>query len=737
MSLEIPTQNSQTSDNDLPKVEFDVRTGAPKQGVKASSNKVIEVSDVKTQKGLWLKNKLLSLYNDPKYKNATPEQQKSWRSLAYQKWVTPYYKQILKTDPPTEEYLFEKIGHGETFKQKYTRLNEELRLHTLKAASEATSGLIHLGSVTVGAAIDHFSDYKNDPDFHPEKGDRTLTQIIESSRKLFDEGTKEFSEELKQYHGGQEKIPFKNDIPGRIAELGTGAAFFEATGAAKAAKVLNVANPRTAALAYQMAKASWNGAIDFGLWSASQGEKPKDILESTETGAVFGIGAKLSQRKLLDPLWGIFKEVFKWGGKDATKEVLDDVFKGPKGETSTALTAQGKQASLFTRDILDKYSAEKFGKGYQKLNYIQRQHVINRMMSVVGDAIQQGKIEGMPPQIVQAQAQEQNDLVSKIFPEAKASQEKVDKFIAANGQPPQQTKLLASLPHHNTTVDSSWKNLQARASFLKAQLKTVKEGSPEFKDIQQALNEEYALMKIKKAKQQSSKGTVGGAAAGDPTVFRGEEYVITPNVDPYKHGFTEWQTDSFAQGVAQQAKIQALAKGQEKSFITNSINNSYLTGASLAKNTSIEKGFTKQLFHSQFGLVGGVNYEFMQAGSLGERSGIGRTEQLLYINYLGMRPNVVARVWNVPGGGQSLFLNVAQEANRRNIGIALIPFDESKSFYEKMGMREVGSYMIMDKDQVKNLLKNKGLLMMLLGAGISYGSNKVLADGDFSVKGSN
>jgi len=58
------------------------------------------------------------------------------------------------------------------------------------------------------------------------------------------------------------------------------------------------------------------------------------------------------------------------------------------------------------------------------------------------------------------------------------------------------------------------------------------------------------------------------------------------------------------------------------------------------------------------------------------------------INYLGMRPNVVARVWPVKGGGQALFLNAAMEADRQNIGIALIPFNESKSFYEKMGMQE-------------------------------------------------
>jgi len=47
-----------------------------------------------------------------------------------------------------------------------------------------------------------------------------------------------------------------------------------------------------------------------------------------------------------------------------------------------------------------------------------------------------------------------------------------------------------------------------------------------------------------------------------------------------------------------------------------------------------------------------------------------------------------------------------------------------KAFTKKMGMQETGSYMVMDKDQVKNLLRNKGLMMMLLGAGITYSSNK-------------
>jgi len=58
-----------------------------------------------------------------------------------------------------------------------------------------------------------------------------------------------------------------------------------------------------------------------------------------------------------------------------------------------------------------------------------------------------------------------------------------------------------------------------------------------------------------------------------------------------------------------------------------------------------------------------------------------------------MRPNVVARVWNIPGGGQTLFLHAAQEAERKGAGIALIPYDTSNKLYEKMGMHDVGSYM--------------------------------------------
>jgi hypothetical protein len=727
-------------DQSLPVPEFSVRTGepigAPKQTVRA---KTIEISDVKVAKGTWLRNKLSTLYNDPKYKTGTPEQQQQWKSLAYDKWLSPYYKNVLKIDPPKkEEWLtgqYSKTGFVQRSRAWGEKLDQEILGHSLKATSDITAGLLH----NVADAVESI-----DKAFGETPQGQQRAQSVRSLGDKYTEYGKVSEQYLESVHNKPhgEKPRFSEDIPGKVSELGTQAIFFEATGAGKLVKILNVANPKTAALAVQMAKASYNGAVDYGLWSASQGEKAGDIEASVAAGAVLGPVAKVGQRKLFDPLKESFKSLFKWGGKEAVEQVLSEtVEKASMSQKeqvqiwakNSTLTPEGQKLVGVAAQKLNEYAQEKFKKNYVELPYIQKINILNKALATVSEAASSAKSEGMPKQLVQAQAKEQDELMATIFPEAKASQDKIEQFIKQNGEAPVQTKLLASLPHHNTTVDSSWKHLQARASFLKSRLRDAK--GEEKQAIQQALNEEYSLMKEKKAKQKIQ-GTVGGAAANDPRIFR-DDYVVTPNVDPYNHGFTDWYDDSFAKGVARSAKEQALVKGQTTSYLANAIDNSFLVGSNLAKQTRLGEGTTKQLFHPQFGMVGGINYIIVKASSIGENSGLKASENVMYINYLGMRPNVVARVWPVKGGGQTLFLNAAMEAQSKDMGIALIPFDESKSFYEKMGMQEAGSYMVMNKDQVKKLLQDKGLLMMLLGAGITYGADKVLSEGDYSVRGQN
>lgn len=742
---------SQENQIPLETPEFSVRTGAP-TGKQAITKKPLEISDITTQKGKWLRDKLSSLYTDPKYKTASPEQQKAYKELAYTKWVQPYYTKVLKTNAPTKEdwltgstHLFEGTPiKDRPIESAYKKAGAEIGLHTMKATTDITSGLLHDLSY-VGRVMDSLVG-----DDERKPGEKNLEQVFEAGSQAIKKKGEDWQGRLDDLHNAPkegEKPKFTKDVPGRLAELGTGAVFFEATGAGKAAKVLNVKNVKTAALAYQMAKASWNGAVDYGLWSASQGDKPKEVVESFGTGGVLGPAAKLAQRGALDPLFGLLKDLFKWGGKDATQQVINEavtkaltkIEATPSPETS-ALNEQSRKASTIAATSLDKYSMEKFKKPFKELGYIQKAHVLNKLLAVTADAAETAKREGMPKQLVQAQAKEQDELMAQIFPEAKASQQKVEEFVKQSGLEPQSTKLLATLPHHNTTIDSPMKHIQARVSFLKGRLNILRESgkgsSSEAKDIIAAMNEEYGLMKAKVAKQKA-KGTVGGAAAGDPRAFHGEQYVVTPNIDPYNTGFGDWRADSFAQGVAQLARQQAAAKGSARSFMTDAIDNSFMIGANLSKKAFLQEGTTKQLLHDQFGVVGGINYSMEKAYNLGENSGFHPNDKLLFINWLAMRPNVVARVWNVPGGGQTLFLHAAQEAERTGSGIALIPYDASKSFYEKMGMHEVGSYMAMSHKEVQTLLKNKGLLMMLLGAGITYGANKELSQGDYSVKGSN
>jgi hypothetical protein len=763
MSQQIPT----STQDDLPVAEFNPRTGAPTSSKqKIVSAKPLEISDVKTFKGKWLKDKLTSLYNDPKFKDASPEQQKAYKSLAYEKWVSPYYTKVLKTNaPPKEDWLTRGGAHEITFLEKMrsfgTNLDKEVSLHTMKTTTNVTAGLLR----NVADGLDYISTTMANTSPVAEVV-RKSSQFVE---KKGEEWQGRIEDQHRETHGGKD-LSFKNDIPGRIAELGTQAIFFEATGAAKAAKLFNVANPKTAALALQIAKASWNGAVDFAAWSASQGEKPSEIGASAVSGAVLGGVLKTGQRAGLDPLFGLLKNSFKWGGKEATQQIISKAIQeaadrseeygstdksyrpsgwihdipaphssvfDPDFKPDSPLSEQSRKASTIAASELEKYSVSKFGRPFKELGYIQRAHVLNKLLAVTADAAKSASTEGMPKQIIQAQAKETDEMMAAIFPEAAASQKKVEEFVKQSGLEPQSTKLLASLPHHNTTIDSSWKHLQARASFLKSRLRTAK--GAEREAILKAYNEEFALMKEKATREKAtkSKGTVGGAAANDPKAFHGEQYVVTPNIDPYNTGFGDWRADSFAQGVAQMARQQAAAKGSARSFLTDAIDNSFMVGANLSKKAFLQEGTTKQLLHDQFGVVGGINYQMERAYNLGENSGFHPNDNLLFVNWLAMRPNVVARVWNVPGGGQTLFLHAAQEAERTGAGIALIPYDASRSFYEKMGMHDVGSYMAMTHTEVQNLLKNKGLLMMLLGAGITYGASKELSQGDYSVRGSN
>lgn len=713
--------------------EFSVPTGAPASATqKIVARKPLEISDVKTFKGKWLHDKLSSLYSDPKYKSASPEQQKAYKELAYTKWIQPYFTKVLKTTAPTKDdwltgstHYFEGTPGKET---KPQHLDQELGTHVEKVILRTSSGLLHDLSY-VGRALDSIV---GDDDRKP--GEQNLEQIFTTASKYYGDAATQVEGELKVLHGNKNEIPFSKDVPGRLAEFGTQGVIFEVAGGAKASKVLNVANPKTASLALQMAKASWNGAVDFAGWSASQGETPQEISKSAAVGAVGGAVLKSAQRTGLDPLFDMLKNSFKWGGKTATQQVVNEAITKAltKSEGVSPLNEQSRKASTIAASELEKYSQEKFKRSFKDLGYIQKAHVLNKFLAVTKDAVSTAQREGMPKQLVQAQAKEQDDLMTQIFPEAKASQQKIEEFVKQSGLEPQSTKMLATLPHHNTTIDSPIRHISGRISFLQNQLRTAKASEKE--GIQQALQEEYSLLKQKK---QSTKGTVGGAAAGDPRAFHGEQYVVSPYIDPYNTGFGDWRGDSFAQGVAQLARQQAAAKGSARSFMTDAIDNSFMVGSNLSKKAFLQEGTTKQLLHDQFGVVGGINYSMERAYNLGERSGFHPNDSILFINWLAMRPNVVARVWNVPGGGQTLFLHAAQEAERTGAGIALIPYDASRSFYEKMGMHDVGSYMAMTHSEVQTLLKNKGLLMMLLGAGISYGASKELSQGDYSVKGSN
>lgn len=996
----------------IPTVEFNPRTGEPLFGsdyyknnpagtvtkdtvtAKPQQSQQPKV-DTKPHRGMWLSRKLNGLKTDPKYLQGSDEQKKHWNQLAYDKWVIPYYKNILKTDPPSYATLFDPQTHASEYNraQFWEKLNNKAQdptqgLRMIKEASHVMAGfqddLAFVGSAldfvfdkTVGS-LDRESrsktekllekDYKGEADYQkiydamhqgrsqarrPLKDKMGPIEEFYSMQQPFRERERLVQEQIENLEINKKKSIVEkvaDHIPGFVTDT----VFFEVTGGRSAASALSIKYPKAAAFLTRRAIDSLNGAVDFALWNKSTGESG---VEGAKAGAVFG--------PIVTP---ILKTIFNFGGPQTTKRVVMDAVEKASGKTEqTAPKETAKEflerllpkpkphptvekATQVISDEINEYAQKKFGKPYKDLPFIQKQHVLNRVTAEVAGVQSTSSVDTLPKEIIQAASQEEQETINQIFPEAKKAQQQVDQFIQQNGGKPVQNKMLASLPHHNTTIDSSWKHLQARASFLKSRLQTAK--GEEAKQITEALNEEYRLMKEKAerekilkaasegkfkaqgirdflfgkrnlkekplglpkdpkqaewfAKQKvleksvneiardpisllsqirSSVQRIGKKGYKVPTItlnkydrnevqpalyayiegsadarqmelikdlkidtqhldqlkqfnerplyesqgvtetdalsrkgtkefgltlqsqlelknlLSQQKDVVRPKTDPnielplesteseavrqkaidiatmggerqtvldaakkgkfraeasregrtvglpeytiqdvvntpfsYSNPFTEW-SDSFARGVQRSAQEQARAKGQEQSFLGNAISNSYMIGNYLLKKVSKYEGFTKTLYHPQYGLVGGLNYEFQNPGALGEHSLMHPKDNILYINYLGMRPNVVARIWDVPGGGQTLFLEAAKAANDANAGIALIPYDESQSFYEKMGMHHSGSYMVMTPEEVKSLLRNKGLLMMLMGAGITYGASNIDKYGDYSVKG--
>jgi Ni,Fe-hydrogenase maturation factor len=518
--------------------------------------------------------------------------------------------------------------------------------------------------------------------------------------------------------------------------------FFEATGAAKGAKVLQVANPRTAGFLIKSAKASWNTAVGFGLWSASQGEEPKDIAESTATGAVLG------------PFGKMLQTMFKFGGRDVAKVVINDaVNKASEGHGSyfptdkkltpeelsskinellksvkdteaahkaktvpfaevvsiSPLTPESKVASSAISIRLHELAKDKYGKTFDKLPWIQQRGIINKFMANDALAAQIAANNEKPSaEVLHTMIKEQQDKLNQVSPTAAEVDKKVGEFVKASGQEPIVQKIKATMPHHNTSINSLTKDVHARISFLSNQLRSEKnEASKE--EIRQAIKEEKGLL-IQIREKNAKKSKPGAALINDTIAFKGDDYLVRPAEKSDAAIFSTWREDKFAGDVYKKIVAESPVGMMDRK--AQAIMTSMQAGNMLEMFAKDRFQDTIVLHHNQYGPIGGANFSVTE-----DRGGkLGKT---LMLNWIALRPNVVAKVYDTPGAGQSLFLHILEKARVNNAGVELHSAPSAEDFYRRMGMEDAGDGNFKyTPEKVKDVLKQKGLIMALIGTGV-------------------
>lgn len=793
---------------DIPQPEYSVRTGAvmPPVGGKpiiltdisqmksAKEGDVLKINNnyyksfklensttlgwkqLQVQKGLWLRNKLQSLYKDPLYTKASPEDQKTYRGLAYDKWIAPYYQHNNMKAPGKDIFvesgkLFPQTSSSETAK----RLGKIAGYSALKTTSSimahSQEPLEWLSSKIDGLANIHLPYITNEGHF------ATHRKVSQPLTDFFKEN-KEYAKILEDYYQSQIDNETHNELKDKIASgassLGTEALFFETTGPSKIAKGLEIANPRTAKLAVQMGKAVINGAINFSVWEgALESLKPSKIGEAAVSGAAFGGLSKPFSNMGSD----LLKKIFQYGGSEAAKPIVEQAVKDAKEgkfvdikqflskdkqiegtvlgrdeksllpdqtrEPAIRLSADSRRASLVITNKLHGMAQERYKKNFNQLAWIQQRGLLNKFLAQLDDSRTRAILDPNK-QLLQSFFSENEQKLFQAFPQAADSAKEADKTVlqlTEGSVNPVTNKLKATLEHHNTYIDSPLSQIGARISFLSNSLKKASQG--EKAEIQKALDEEKQLLKDAREKREKlSKGNQTAGSIGGPSPRVGlnpsHEWTIEDSIAPYSAGrFAEWGEDSFAENIMRNIeKTNGPLDPQVKSIRDAFHIGRQLQIANSFSLTALHDSVSKQLIHPKFGHIGGINWRIENAGYLGEHSGFTNKDRVLYINYLGLRPNVVAKVWPVPGAGTSLFLEAAQAAHAQNLGIALIPSSSAVGFYEKLGMKTVGDFMVLTKDGVNELLRNKGLLMMLIGSGITAGAGKdFLLDNNNLVKG--
>lgn len=760
-----PQQKTQDDFSPIPKPEFSVRTGQPLSDIDLSQSETSVKVPVKAaakqpststpKRGMFLVNRLNKLYTDPLYKNGDETVKQYYKDKAYDKWVVPYYKHIGENAPTREEFLSGQHKSSNSKLGWYQGIVDKapgMGYAALKETSKITGGLAGLMSYA-GAGIDWIAgsdvDEKQGGLKKAGTNDKNLETHLKDVQVYFKTKEDYYDKQLEASNDGHAST-WRDNPEQKTAQLVTQGVFFEATGAGKAAKLFQVANPRTAAMLVKMVKSSWNTAVGFGLWSASQGDTPQDIKSSAETGAVLGpLGALGKKITGLDKFHDMLTTMFKYGGAESAKPIINDAvgkaatghgkelvqqyLEEPmsKAELQTkiedllksvqateianknkgvgGLTPESSIGSSAIAVRLHEMSQDKYTKTFDKLSWIQQRGIINKFLSTdtLGAKL---RAEAQPPsaEVLHTMVKEQQDKLNQATPVAAEVDKKVGEFVKSNGNKPEVLKIKATMPHHNTTVDSPWKDIQARTSFLKSQLRRYKQGTPEHKELQEAINEEYSLMQEKANKQiDPNRSKPGGALINDMNAFKGDELLVRPASPGDRQIFAEWRNDKIAGQVHEQITKSSPVGAMDRK--AQAIMTSFQAGSMLEVFAKDRFQDTVVLHHNQYGPIGGANYSVIGTGK----------DKTLMLNWISLRPNVVAKAFDTPGAGQALFLSVLEKARAANAGVELHSAPSAANFYTKMGMTgDDNNNFKMSSEQVKQMLAQKGLIAALLAAGI-------------------
>lgn len=460
----------------------------------------------------WLNNKLATLYNDPIYKQGNSDVQAAYKRKAYDKWVVPFFKKTGKDNPWKTPDEF--INPTTLTKRLYTEQQKDIKSKQGEKQQAAMVGATDKAIAGISSFLNTIGTTTENLWFHGQPTENKIPALKESEQ-YYDKQA-QIMEERVQGLGG-------HDIRTRASQVIAESALFEATGAAKGAKLFQLANPRTADYATRLLKAGWNGAVTGLFWGTSTGTKPQDLHEDASTFALLGMtGASgTALYKFLrtftrsappETIQAVITEAAtKLTSKEGVLVPREKSFDINKPlDNRTAATA-GIAQTLNTMAAQVSGSQEING-AFQQLTPKQQKLVLTRLFGALSQFHNEETFNLMK-QLEPLRLQEQEQNARQVAPVVQQVQESIDKFIkervpdvATKPEELSRMKTGAVLPHHVTNENSPIQHISARMSWLRSQLKRTDLSGADRDIFQTSLNEEKELYKkVKTAKEAVKK----------------------------------------------------------------------------------------------------------------------------------------------------------------------------------------------------------------------------------------